>query len=79
MQPLVKTYSPQQVSDLLGVPKSTVLRAIELDELPALRWNSRVFRITATDAAAWYASKGGRVKSTTPTTPTTLSCGTVES
>lgn len=71
MQPLITTYSPQQVSDLLGVPKSTVLAAIDKGELPAIRWNRRVFRITATDAALWFALHGGRLKSTTSTTATT--------
>lgn len=72
MKPLVTTYSPQQVSALLGLPKSTVLSAIERGELPAIRWNARVYRITATDAAAWYCTKGGRLKSTTSTTPTSV-------
>ena len=70
MKPLVQTYAPQQVSDLLGLPKSTILAAIDRGELPAIKFNRRVFRITATDAAIWYSSKGGRLK-TTPTTPTT--------
>jgi excisionase family DNA binding protein len=71
MKPLITTYSPQQVSDLLGLPKSTVLSAIERGELPAIRFNARVYRITAIDAGAWFAAKGGRLKSTTSTTPTT--------
>ena len=71
MKPLVTTYSPQQVADLLGLPKSTVLGAIERNELAAIRFNQRVYRITAVDCSAWYAARGGRVKSTTPTTPTT--------
>ena len=71
MKPLVTTYSPKQVADLLGLPKSTVLAAIERNELAAIRFNQRVYRVAAVDAAAWYATKGGRVKSTTPTTPTT--------
>jgi excisionase family DNA binding protein len=70
MNPLVITYAPKQVSDLLGLPKSTVLAAIERAELPAIRFNARVYRITALDAAVWYASKGGRLKSTTSATPT---------
>jgi excisionase family DNA binding protein len=71
MKPLVTTYKPQQAADLLGLPKSTILAAIERGELPAMRFNARVYRITAVDCAAWYASKGGRLKSTTPATPTT--------
>jgi excisionase family DNA binding protein len=70
MNPLVISHSPKQVSALLGLPKSTVLAAIERDELHAIRFNARVYRITATDAALWYASKGGRLKSTTSATPT---------
>ena len=77
MKPIITTYSPQQVSDLLGLPKSTVLAAIERDELPAIRFNARVYRITATDCAAWFSMKGGRLKSTTPTTPTTPTAGTL--
>lgn len=72
MKPLIVTYSPQQAADLLGVPKSTVLAAVKAGELPVIRWNQRVFRVTATDAATWYASRGGRLKSTTPPTATTL-------
>jgi excisionase family DNA binding protein len=70
MNPLVIAYSPKQVSDLLGLPKSTVLAAIERAELPAIRYNARVYRITAIDVAVWYASKGGRLKSTTSANPT---------
>jgi excisionase family DNA binding protein len=76
-RPLVVSYSPQEAADLLGIPKSTVLTAIERDELPAIRYNARVFRITATDCAAWYASRGGRMKSTTSTSPTTTPPGAV--
>ncbi len=71
MSPIVTTYSPQQAADLLGIPKSTILAAIERDELPAIRWNSRVYRITAIDAALFYASRGGRLRSTTSPTPPT--------
>lgn len=71
MKPLVTTYAPQQVADLLGLPKSSILAAIERDELPAIRINQRVYRVTATDCAIWWATKGGRLKSTTSTTPTT--------
>ena len=71
MKPLIITHSPQEVSELLGVPKSTILSAIERNELPAIRWNRRVFRVTAVDCALWYATKGGRLKSTTPTTAAT--------
>jgi len=70
MKPIVATYKPQQVAELLGLPKSTILAAIERDELPAIRYNRRVYRVTATDAAAWYCMKGGKLKSTTPTTST---------
>ena len=75
MKPLVTTYSPQQVADLLGLPKSTILAAIERDELPAIKFNARLYRITATDCAAWYAMKGGKLKSTTPPTVTTPQAG----
>lgn len=75
MKPLVTTYSPQQAADLLGLPKSTILAAIDRNELPAIKFNARLYRITATDCAAWFAMKGGRLRSTTPTTPTTPQAG----
>jgi excisionase family DNA binding protein len=71
MKPILTTYSPQAVADLLGLPKSTVLAAIEKGELPAIRYNARVIRITAVDSAAWFASKGGRLRSTTSASATT--------
>ena len=71
MKPLVTTYPPQQAADLLGLPKSTILAAIDRGELPAIKINRRVYRITATDCSIWWATKGGRLKSTTSTTPTT--------
>lgn len=77
MKPLIQTYSPAQVSDLLGLPKSTILAAIDRGELPAIKFNRRVFRVTATDAAIWYSTKGGRLKSTTCTTATTPTPGEV--
>ena len=75
MKPLVKTYSPQEVADQLGMSKATILAAVNAGELPAIRPNQRVIRITATDAALWYASIGGRLKPTTPATLPTLTDG----
>lgn len=71
MNPIVKTYSPQEVADLLGLSKATILGAVKTGELPAIRYNARVFRVAAVDCAAWYALRGGRLRSTTSTTPIT--------
>lgn len=71
MRTIVETYSPKKTADMLGIPVSTIRAAVHSGELPAIRYNQRVWRITAVDAAAWYATKGGRIRSTTSTTPTT--------
>ena len=72
MKPLIATYAPSKAAALLGIPKSSILAAVKAGVLPCIRWNRRTFRITATDLAIWYASKGGRLRnSTTCTSPTT--------
>ena len=76
LKPLVATYSPKQAAALLGFQKSTILAAIDKGELPAIRANARVIRITATDAAAWYAVKGGKLKATPATSTTPASSAT---
>lgn len=58
----IKTYSPAGVADFLGVSKKTILAAIKSGALPAVRYNGRVYRITATDAAIYYAARGGKLK-----------------
>ena len=72
MQPIITTYAPSKAAALLGIPKSSILAAVKTGVLPCIRWNRRTYRITATDLAIWYASKGGRLRnSTTSTTATT--------
>ena len=63
MQPIITTYPPAQAAELLGIPKSSILAAVKSGVLPCIRWNRRTFRITATDLAIWYASKGGMLRS----------------
>jgi len=65
-----KFHSPREVAALLGLSTKTVRRAIVSKELPCVIYNRRVWRISAIDAALWYASRGGRVstKSTSGTT-----------
>ena len=72
MKPLISTYKPAQAAELLGISKLTILSNIKSGALPCIRYNRRCFRITAVDLAAWYATAGGRLKSsTTHTTATT--------
>ncbi|WP_138223395.1 excisionase family DNA-binding protein [Nibricoccus aquaticus] len=47
--------SPHVVALRWGVHKRTVLRAIASGQLPALRVNGRVLRVSETDAAMFYA------------------------
>jgi excisionase family DNA binding protein len=65
-----KFHSPGEASDLLGISKRTLRRAVESGELPCVKYNDRVWRFSAVDLAAWYASRGGRL-STTRTSGTT--------
>lgn len=68
----IKTYTPAGVAKFLGVSKKTILAAIKSGALPAVRYNERVIRITATDCAVWYAARGGKLKAgATGTTGTT--------
>jgi excisionase family DNA binding protein len=54
-------YKPKEASDFLGISVRTLRRAVIAGELPAIRYNSRTWRFSAVDLAAWYATKGGRL------------------
>ena len=56
-----KFYTPSEASDLLGISKRTLRRAVKAGELPCVQYNARVWRLSAVDLAAWYATKGGRL------------------
>jgi excisionase family DNA binding protein len=65
-------HSPKEASDLLGISKRTLRRAVEMGELSCIKYNSRTWRFSAVDLAAWYASRGGRLatsKTTVATSP----------
>ena len=57
----LKFYTPYEASDLLGRSKRTLRRAVKAGELPCVQYNARVWRLSAVDLAAWYATKGGRL------------------
>lgn len=71
-------HSPKEAADLLGVSVRTLRRAVEADELAVVKYNSRVWRFSAVDLAAWYASRGGRL-STSRTRATTSTTDELES
>lgn len=69
-----KFHPPKEAADLLGISVKTLYRAVADGELPAIKYNSRTWRFSAVDLAAWYATKGGRLSTTRAnlTTTTTL-------
>lgn len=71
MQP--RFHSPAEAADLLGISVRTIRRAVLAGELPAVRYNRRVWRISAVDCAAWYAVKGGRLSTSGKTITTSPS------
>jgi excisionase family DNA binding protein len=64
-------HSPSEAAEMLGLSVRTLRRAVNAGELPAIRYNSRVWRFSAVDLAAWFAKRGGRL-STSGTTRTSL-------
>jgi hypothetical protein len=71
MKPLV-TYSPKSLAAFWGCSTKTILRAIESGDLVAIRLGQKTIRITATDAAAFYAIRSNlsaSVPSVTHNTP----------
>ena len=57
MKTTYKIHTVQEVAQILGLPKKTILRAIKTNELPCIKINQRVFRVSAIDASVWYLSK----------------------
>ena len=52
-----KIHTVQEVAQILGLSKKTILRAIKKNELPCIKINPRVYRIHAVDASVWYVAK----------------------
>jgi len=63
-----KFHSPQEASEIFGISVRTLRRAVESGELSCVKYNSRVWRFSAVDLGAWYATKGGRLSTTHTTT-----------
>lgn len=57
MKQTYKTHSPAETAEILGLSKKTIYRAIKIGELPVIRINARVIRISAIDSALWFATK----------------------
>lgn len=51
------TLTPQQVAEVLGVSKTTVLRLIRAGELKASRISPRVIKISVSDFETFLASR----------------------
>ncbi|MES2920191.1 MAG: helix-turn-helix domain-containing protein [Verrucomicrobiota bacterium] len=60
-----KTNTPCEVAGKYGLSMKTIYRAVKAGELPCVRINARVFRITEVDAAAWWLLKGMSTSGTT--------------
>lgn len=58
-----KFYAPKQAANLLGISTRTLRRAVLASELPVVKYNRRTWRFSAIDLAAWYCTRGGRLKS----------------
>lgn len=56
----IEMYSPQGLAAALGMPYRLILRAIKSGRLVCHKENSRVFFITARDAARWFNSLSDR-------------------
>lgn len=52
-----KGFSPQDIADLWGVSRKTVLRAIRRGDLPAIWISPQSIRIMPVDASAYYLKK----------------------
>ena len=61
MKATPRFHSPAEAAALLGISKKTLRRAVDAGELPCVKYNSRVWRFSAVDLAAWYALRGGRL------------------
>ncbi|RYD17969.1 MAG: DNA-binding protein [Verrucomicrobiaceae bacterium] len=62
----IQTRTPGEIALKYGLSLKTIYRAVQAGDLPCLRINRRVFRITDVDAALWYLAKGMSTTSTTP-------------
>lgn len=62
-----QSYSPGECAVACGIPRRTVLRAIRAGELPALRFNARVVRVTRRDLLAWRINCTGQTPPAGPT------------
>lgn len=56
-----EVFSPGEVARLWDVPTRSVLRLIRTGQLPALRFNRRLIRISRADVEAFIASARARV------------------
>ena len=60
----IEIYTPLELSGALGMPYRLILRAIKTERLKCHKVNSRVFFITAPNAARWFNSLSDRHNST---------------
>jgi excisionase family DNA binding protein len=65
----VKTYSTEELAELCGIHPETLRKEIRAGRLKAATVG-RVIRISAPEAAAWWAGRGGgQLFDVPPTTP----------
>jgi excisionase family DNA binding protein len=71
------TYSPKELARFWSCSRKTILRAIESGDLVAIRLGPKTIRVTAVDAAAFYAMRSNLSPSGTPGThsPPPKRCG----
>lgn len=73
-----KWYSPQDLAELWGVSRKTVLRAIRGGDLPAVRIRPQCIRVTPVDAAAYYATRASGIGDSCPPVSPVVPRGDIE-